>query len=30
MTKDLEFRACPQVDRQACRSPRVSLPPVRG
>ncbi len=29
-TKDLEFRACPQVDRQACRSPRVSLPPVRG
>lgn len=30
MTKDLEFRACPQVDRQACRAPRVSLPPVRG
>jgi ribonuclease T2 len=30
LTKDLEFRACPQVDRQACRNPRVSLPPVRG
>jgi ribonuclease T2 len=30
MTKDLEFRACPQVDRQACRNPRVALPPVRG
>jgi ribonuclease T2 len=28
--KDLQFRACPQVDRQACRSPRISLPPVRG
>ncbi len=30
LTKDLEFRACPQVDRQACRNPRISLPPVRG
>jgi ribonuclease T2 len=31
MSKDLEFRACPQVDRQqACRNPRVALPPVRG
>lgn len=30
LTKDLEFRTCPQVDRQACRNPRVSLPPVRG
>lgn len=30
LTKDLEFRPCPQVDRQACRNPRVSLPPVRG
>lgn len=30
MTKELEFRACPQVDRQSCRSPRISLPPVRG
>ena len=29
-TKELEFRRCPQVDRQACRNPRVSLPPVRG
>lgn len=30
MSKDLQFRSCPQVDRQACRNPRVSLPPVRG
>lgn len=30
LNKDLEFRACPQVDRQACRNPRVVLPPVRG
>ncbi|MBS4083320.1 MAG: ribonuclease T2 [Rhizobiales bacterium] len=30
LTKDLQFRACPQVDRQSCRSPRISLPPIRG
>jgi ribonuclease T2 len=30
LSKDLQFRACPQVDRQTCRAPRVSLPPVRG
>lgn len=30
LTKDLEFRACPQVDRQACRNNRIALPPVRG
>lgn len=30
LTKDLEFRSCPQVDRQACRNPRVVLPPARG
>jgi ribonuclease T2 len=30
LTKDLEFRGCPQVDRQACRNNRISLPPVRG
>lgn len=30
MTKDLEFRACPEVDRRACRTPRVVMPPVRG
>jgi len=30
LTKDLEFRSCPQVDRQACRNNRISLPPVRG
>lgn len=30
MTRDLGFRACPQVDRQACRQPRVVMPPVRG
>lgn len=30
MSKDLEFRACPQVDRQACRNPKIALPPVRG
>jgi len=30
LSKELEFRKCPQVDRQACRNPRVALPPVRG
>jgi len=28
--KDLAFRACPEIDRRACRNPRVVMPPVRG
>ena len=30
MTKELGFRACPEVDRRACRLPKVVMPPVRG
>lgn len=30
MSKDLEFRACGEVDRRACRADRVALPPMRG
>ncbi len=28
-TKDLDFRACPEVDRRACRAAKVVMPPVR-
>lgn len=30
LTKDLEFRSCPEVDRRACRRQEVLMPPVRG
>jgi ribonuclease T2 len=30
LTKDLGFRPCPEVDRRACRLPKVVMPPVRG
>lgn len=30
MGRDLAFRACPDVDRRACRLPRMVMPPVRG
>ena len=30
MNKDLSFRACPEAERRACRSPKVVMPPVRG
>jgi ribonuclease T2 len=30
MTRTLDFRACPQLDRQSCRRARVVMPPVRG
>jgi ribonuclease T2 len=29
MTRDLRFRACAEVDRKACRSNRLTMPPVR-
>jgi ribonuclease T2 len=29
LTKDLEFRACPEVNRSGCRASRVSVPAVR-
>jgi ribonuclease T2 len=30
MSKDLEFRPCPNVDRQTCRRSKLMMPPVRG
>lgn len=29
MTKDLEFRSCPEIDRRDCRLGKVVMPPVR-
>lgn len=30
LTRDLKFRACPEIDRRGCRLARVVMPPVRG
>lgn len=30
VNKDLQFRACEEVDRRACRRDKVLMPPVRG
>jgi ribonuclease T2 len=30
MNTDLNFRSCDEIDRRACRVPRVVMPPVRG
>lgn len=30
MSKDLQFRSCPEVDRRSCRNDKVMMPPVRG
>lgn len=30
MTKALEFRPCPEIDRKDCRLPAAVMPPVRG
>ncbi|HVV41816.1 MAG TPA: ribonuclease T2 [Nitrobacter sp.] len=30
MSKDLQFRACDEVDRRSCRRSQVTMPPVRG
>jgi ribonuclease T2 len=30
LSKDLQFRSCDEVDRQACRRDEVTMPPVRG
>jgi len=30
MNKDLQFRACDEIDRRACRRDKVVMPPVRG
>jgi ribonuclease T2 len=30
LSKDLQFRACEEIDRRACRRDSVEMPPVRG
>jgi ribonuclease T2 len=30
MSKDLQFRACEEIDRRACRREQVVMPPMRG
>jgi ribonuclease T2 len=30
MSKDLQFRACEEIDRRACRRDRLEVPPLRG
>jgi ribonuclease T2 len=30
MSKDLQFRACEETDRRACRREQVVMPPLRG
>lgn len=30
LTRDLEFRSCPEIDRRGCRRSDVVMPPVRG
>lgn len=30
MSRDFAFRSCPEIDRGACRMPRIVMPPVRG
>lgn len=30
MSRELRFRACPEIDRRACRALRIVMPPVRG
>jgi len=30
MTKELQFRDCPEVDRRACRRDKIVMPPIRG
>jgi ribonuclease T2 len=30
MSRDLQFRECPEIDRRACRRDQLRMPPVRG
>jgi ribonuclease T2 len=30
MNKDLQFRACEEIDRRGCRRDTVEMPPLRG
>lgn len=30
LSKDLQFRACEEIERRACRRDQVTMPPIRG
>jgi ribonuclease T2 len=30
LSRDLQFRACPEIDKRACRREQLRMPPVRG
>ena len=30
LSKDLKFRACPQVAKRSCRNDNILMPPLRG
>src|SRR6266436_4177666 len=30
LSKDLQFRACEEIDRRGCRRDQVTMPPMRG
>ena len=30
MSKDMQFRACEEIDRRGCRRDQVAMPPIRG
>ncbi len=30
LSRDLQFRDCPQIDKRACRRDKLTMPPVRG
>ena len=30
LSKDMQFRACEEIDRRACRREQVVMPPIRG
>ena len=30
LSKNLEYRPCPEVDRRSCRAGRIEVPPIRG
>jgi len=30
LSRDLQFRECPEIDKRACRREHLRMPPVRG
>ena len=30
LSRDLQFRECPEIDQRACKREKLTMPPVRG